>query len=180
MQHDIFAIIDQLLDDYRRQHGEELTIDYDSQWESPCYRHQAESGQSVAWQPVRRDQPADFSGLESALEIHMPDALKALFGGYFSDNIGVYDTRGPVELLFAWNDEDVERLQQNLIGHVLMKRRLGQPDTLFFALTDEEDLILSVEVDTGAVVLEPVGLPARETLAPDLASFLARLTVTAP
>ena len=74
-----------------------------------------------------------------------------------------------------WNDDDAERLQQNLIGHVLMKRQLKQPETLFFALTDEEDFIVSVDNASGQVVLEQVGKPAQQVLAQDLAEFLATL-----
>ena len=82
---------------------------------------------------------------------------------------------GNLQLLLPWNQDDMVRLQQNLVGHVLMKRRLDQPETLFFAVTDEEDFILSVDNQSGEVVLEQVGLLPQEVLAPDLASFLASL-----
>ncbi len=49
---------------------------------------------------------------------------------------------------------DFERLQQNLIGHILMKQKLKQAITLFFAVTDEDDIILSVNNNTGEVWAE--------------------------
>ena len=74
------------------------------------------------------------------------------------------------------SEEDFERLQQNLIGHLLMKQRLKQPPTLFFGLTDEDDFILSVDNASGEVVLEQVGKLPTRCLAPDLATFVDGLT----
>ena len=76
-------------------------------------------------------------------------------------------------MLHAWNDEDFDMLLQNIVGHIMMKRRLGQEITIFFATTDEEDFILSVKNKTGEVVLEQVGCEPQEILSPDLASFFA-------
>ena len=56
-----------------------------------------------------------------------------------------------------------------------MKRRLRQRDTLFFAVTDEDDFVLSVLNETGEVVLERVGKEPQEILATDLTSFLQSL-----
>ena len=78
--------------------------------------------------------------------------LLALFCRYFSHDINATAEQGGLTLLQAWNEEDFDRLQKNLIAHVLMKRRLKQADTLFFALTDEEDLLLSILLETGEVV----------------------------
>jgi SecY interacting protein Syd len=75
-------------------------------------------------------------------------------------------------LLQPWNQGDFERLQQNLVGHILMKRRLKQPETFFIALTDEDDFILTVHNTSGEVMLEQVGLLPKEVVAPNLAEFL--------
>ncbi|MDU0356093.1 SecY-interacting protein Syd [Paraglaciecola aquimarina] len=77
-----------------------------------------------------------------------------------------------MQLLQAWNLQDFERLQQNLIGHILMKRRLRQPETLFFGVTDQEDFILTLDNSTGQVLLEQVGLQSNDILAPNLAQFI--------
>jgi SecY interacting protein Syd len=61
------------------------------------------------------------------------------------------------------------------IAHVLMKRRLKQDDTLFFALTDEEDYILSVVLKTGAVMLEKVGKEPHREIAKNISEFIAQL-----
>ena len=152
-----------------------LTIEYDADWPSPCYQQQAEQGDWVDWLPVRREQKGDLSQLESGLEITIPATLHDYYGRYWSDNLEAETQRGQLQLLMPWNEADYERLQQNLIGHVLMKRRLKQPDTLFFAVTDEEDFIISLEVSSGAVVLERVGLLPQEVLAEDLPTFIRSL-----
>ena len=46
--------------------------------------------------------------------------------------------------------------------------------------TDEEDFIISIDNDTGEVVLEQVGKRPSEVLAPNLAEFLAHLKPTPP
>lgn len=141
----------------------------DPKWPSPC------EGDG-RWHPVKRQPGADFANVEAALGMALHPSIKAFYGHYFMEYLKVWHPRGEVQLLGAWNEEDFDRLQQNLIGHVLMKRRLKQPITLFFACTDDENFMLSIDNDSGEVVLEPVGLPAQEVLAKDLASFLDSLT----
>ena len=74
------------------------------------------------------------------------------------------------------NPLSIERLQENLIGHIMMKRRLKQPATLFFALTDDDDYLISLDNSTGEVLLERVGKRAEQVLAPSMADFLSALT----
>ena len=129
----------------------------------------------MSWTPVLRKTPGDFKGIETALEMKIhPDAV-SFFGRYWSDNLNAETKQGKLQLLQAWNEADFQRLQENLIGHLLMKRRLKQAESVFFALTDEDDFILSIDNVSGAVLLEQIGLVAKETLAPDLASFIDQL-----
>lgn len=156
-----------------------LQIEYDSNWLSPCYKQQKTAGELVTWAPILREVPGDFKGIETALEMKIHPDVVSFFGRYWSDNLSAETKQGKLQLLQAWNEEDFERLQQNLIGHILMKRRLKQPETLFFALTDEDDFILSIDNLSGAVLLEQIGLVAKETLAPDLSSFIEQLQPSA-
>ncbi|MCW8107528.1 SecY-interacting protein [Alteromonas ponticola] len=158
-----------------QKRSQPLTIEYDKQWQSPCYQEEAEQGQLVSWTPVLQQGECSFSQLEKALELTLDPQFCRYFTQYFSDNLSAQAPDGRCELLQVWNVHDFERLQENLIGHVLMKRRLKQPVTLFFGLTDEEDFLLSVENETGNVVLEPVGKPATRILAPSLGAFLSSL-----
>ncbi|TPV62062.1 SecY-interacting protein [Aestuariibacter sp. GS-14] len=151
-------------------------IEYDPDWPSPCYQEAAQAGMAVNWQPVAMDLPLNFANIESALNISLNEQFCQFFTTNWSFNLLAQASDGQCELLQVCNADDFERLQQNLIGHLMMKQRLKQPLTLFFGLTDEDDFILSVDNTSGEVVLEQVGrLPVRK-LAPDLATFLDGLS----
>ncbi|MFC3093103.1 SecY-interacting protein [Alteromonas sediminis] len=151
-------------------------IQFDSDWPSPCILEEhAEDGQLVTWKPVLQDAGQSFDNLESALELTIHPDIKAFYTLFWSDPLSAKAEQGNCELLQAWNQEDFHRLQENLIGHVLMKRRLKQAVTFFIGLTDEEDFILSVDNDTGQVCLEQVGCEPTRVLAPSISAFLQGL-----
>ena len=156
------------------QHNSEdrFTVEYDSDWPSVCYLSEAATGDQVKWQPVAMDTPLSFANIENALHITLNEQYCHFFTTNWSFNLLTQASEGPCELLQVCNQEDFERLQQNLIGHLMMKQPLKQPPTLFFGLTDEEDFILSVDNASGEVVLEQVGKHPVRCLAPDLATFL--------
>ena len=154
---------------------ESAQIEYDSSWPSLCYCQEKKDGDLVTWKPILREVPGTFAGLETGLEMIIHPDIIAYYGRYWSENLNAQAEQGPLQLLQAWNEQDYQRLQQNIVGHILMKRRLKQAETIFFALTDEEDFVLSIDNASGRVVLEQVGLEPKETLAPNLASFLENL-----
>ncbi|MBT0585025.1 SecY-interacting protein [Alteromonas oceanisediminis] len=152
-----------------------LVIAYDEDFPSRCIVAAATDGENVLWQPVLQTENNHFDNVQSALDLTLNTEYTAFFTRYWSDHLHASAPDGELTLLQVWNQDDFERLQQNLIGHVLMKRRLKQPETLFFALTDQEDIIISVENTTGNVVVEQVGKRPHRTLAPSLAEFLGSL-----
>ncbi|MBF7072257.1 SecY-interacting protein [Glaciecola sp. MH2013] len=159
----------------------QIMTEYDSEWPSPCIQLTSEDlnatadGSEVPWQPVLRNDGVTLNNIAEALEIEIDPQLSALFCRYYSHDLPAVTERGELEILQAWNEEDFDRLQKNLIAHVLMKRRLKQPETLFFATTDQEEFIISLELATGNVVLEQVGKLPKEVLAPDIATFIDSL-----
>lgn len=170
--------LDQFVSDFISLHqtgDKELLTEYDSQWLSPCYLASANEGDLVRWLPCRQRDNHSFDNVETALNISLNPEYCEFFTRYYSNNLPAVAKQGQCELLQVWNSDDFERLQQNLIGHLLMKQRLKQTPTLFFALTNEEDFILSVQNDTGEVVLEQVGRPPQEIIAPNLSAFIASL-----
>ncbi len=171
---------DQLIEAYVKQSNADnmgLVTYFDKDWLSPCVQNNSEyeQDQEVSWRPYLRLEPASLRNLEEALEISIPAALQDLFCRYYSHDINASAEHGNLTILQAWNQEDFDRLQKNLIAHVLMKRRLKQADTLFFALTDEDDFILSILVSTGAVMLEKVGQEPHREIAANLVEFMANL-----
>lgn len=144
---------------------------------SPCQYGDVSGDQQVRWWPVMRSECQDFSNLEHGLEFSLHPDLQAFYGHCYGGGLKVQHQRGNAELLMVWHQEDFSRLQQNIIAHILMKRRLKQRETVFFAVTDDDDIMLSVLNETGAVYLEHAGCEVKEQLAGSLAEFLQQLTV---
>jgi SecY interacting protein Syd len=159
---------------FSHDHCEVTSIEFEPDWPSFCYQamHNSKNGELVSWQPIIREHAADLDALNDALEIELHPDIVQFYSRYWSDNIVAEHPSGKLQILQAWNEDDFERLQQNIVGHILMKRRLRQPETVFIALTDEEDFILSVENHTGAVMLEQVGLQPEKQISSSLAALL--------
>lgn len=161
--------------DAHQQQGQPLITEWDKGWPSECEIGEPDSQGMISWQPVRRTEQADFTATERALEMSFHDDIKTFYCRYWSECLDASTARGGLQLLQAWNQDDFERLLQNMVGHVLMKRRLKQAPTLFFAATDDDDFIISLDNASGRVMLEQVGLEPQEVLAESLSEFLTQL-----
>ncbi|WP_440053650.1 SecY-interacting protein [Pseudoalteromonas sp. T1lg65] len=155
-------------------------IYHDPDWPSECERGEVNSLGEIAWQAVKRGDIGSLEKLAQALECQFPDDLSDFYGGFYAGNVEAFFDGKKIELLQAWNDEDFARLQQNITGHVLMKRRLKQPDTVFIGLTEQEDLLISVDISSGEVGLEFVGKKQHHILASSLSAFIEQLLTQYP
>lgn len=162
---------------YSAQAGNLPVIEHDSQWPSDCEMANSVDNGMVQWQPVKRQSLGDFSNVEHALDITLHEDIKTYFNSYFSGELDLEHSKGPVTLLQIWNEEDFANLQQNVIGHIMMKKQLKQPVTVFFGLTDQEEQIISLDNDSGEVWLESVGQLPHLKLADSLAEFLGLLVI---
>lgn len=159
---------------YQQQYsaaGSITKTEYIEEWNSPCYQGNAFGGE-VAWVPVAQQPPISFENVEKALELPLHKSIKDYFSNYWAGDLDVRFRGIELTLLQVQSPQDAERLQQNLIGHVLMKQRLKQNLTLFFGVGIEDDLMLSIDNETGAVGLEYAGQDQHEILAGDLERFL--------
>lgn len=161
--------------DWHQQHQVAMKTWLDPQAVSPCQLATVDSEQ-VLWQPVRQSPAADFSNVEHALELTLHPAIKAFYSEWYGANLAAKHTKGPLALLMPWHQPDVARLQENIIGHILMKRRLKQQETVFFAVTDDDNIMLSILNQDGAVYQESVGKDVRVKVADSLDAFLDALT----
>ncbi|MCG7545168.1 SecY-interacting protein [Pseudoalteromonas sp. MM17-2] len=161
----------------QQQYGRNPLAFFDPDSPSPAAIAGTEQQQQVQWQIHERSPSADLNELAAALEVPFPQQLSELFGSYYSGNLPASIDGHGVELLLPWNEDDFIRLQQNITGHVLMKRRLKQQDTVFIGLTEQDDLLLSVRLNDGAVCLEYVGKEPHHVLADDISSLLQQLDV---
>jgi len=161
------------------QTGKLPIVEHDPDWPSPCEQVQADE-QPMHWQPKPIEDDVDFSALENAIEITLHNDIKTYFSTIYSNNLPAISEHGNLELLFAWNYADFERLQENIIGHILMKRRLKQKMSVFFAVTDEDDLIISLDNETGSIGVERIGCEAHQVIATSMAEFITLLTPVTP
>lgn len=155
-----------------------LWVAGNADWQAPIYQQLLDPTQDLyQWQPVMQQQPLDFQPLAEALAQPLHASVAALFARWYAADLSVQWQQHDLTLLQIHGHEDGERLLANLAGHVLMKRRLRQPVTLFIGLAEaSDDLLLSVDNDSGAVGLEFVGQPQHLILAADVAEFLHQLT----
>ncbi len=170
------------IETYQGEHGHLPKIESDEQWISACEQEKLNE-QEVYWQPVQikdieqnTNAPLTFTNVESALELTLHPDIKTYFTTMYSESLDAKCDEGQLSLLFAWNYDDFQRLQENIIGHILMKQKLKQPETVFFAVTDEEDIIISFDNASGEVWAERVGCKAHKKLSNSLAEFIEELT----
>lgn len=164
---------------------ESLVTSHDPDWPSPCelgepWRDES-GGQIVQWHPVRRHATADdFSGLETALEMPIHPDIKTHYGRYWSANLEAKAPDGHVSLIFLWNQEDSNRLVENLISHAVACRHNRLPFSVFFACTEpDSDLFLTINNESGAVQLEEPGKRPLRIVSENLADFLELLVPAA-
>ena len=165
---------------YEAAHGTLPVQPYDPDWQSPCQIEPPDGAGNIQWQPVERHETPDFSGLERALEQPVHPDIKAYYGSFWSDCFQAKASEGELTLIQVWNETDFDRLIENILGHAFAKSRIKAPLTIFFASTDDEELILSVDNASGEVVLERPGERPLRSVAGTLAEFLARLDPVVP
>lgn len=159
---------------------------HDPKWRSPCEIAEPylddQGERRVLWKPQRREPEGDvFAGLERALEVPIHPSLKTYYGRYWSGDLEATASEGHVSLLLLWNDDDADRLVENLIGHALTKKRLRQSLSVFFACTEpDSELFLSIDNHSGQVLLEAPGRKPLRVVADSLAAFLAVLDPAPP
>jgi SecY interacting protein Syd len=145
---------------------------------SPCIAQtfDEQSEDAVFWQPVKREPAGDFDNVASALAITLHQDINHFYASFFSAPLQFNSPWGEGELLLAWSLEDFEYLQQNIIGHLLMKQKLKQAPTWFIGVLSDGDTMITVENDTGAVWIEVPGEVPKQQLAPSIAEFITQLS----
>ncbi|WP_435930639.1 SecY-interacting protein [Dryocola sp. BD613] len=140
---------------------------------SPCIV--TTTGGDVRWQPQPFSLEDDLSGVERALDISLQPAAHQFYTTQFAGDMPALSGSVVLTLLQVWSEEDFQRVQENLIGHLVTQKRLKLSPTLFLATTQDEMEVVSLCNLSGEVVLEKIGTRQRRTLAPSLATFLASL-----
>jgi SecY interacting protein Syd len=175
---------------YQRSYPQ-LEDPFDPQWRSPCEIGEpftrpgdAPGTQHIHWAPLARraeSTEGDFAPLERALEIAVHPDIKDYFGAFWSGGLEAKASDGHVSLILLWNDEDRERLIENLLGHAMAKQRSKSNFSVFFACTEvDSELFLSINNESGAVLLEKPGYKPIRQVADNIVDFIAELVPAPP
>lgn len=140
---------------------------------SPCIV--TTTGSDVRWQPQPFTLEADLSAVERAMDISLQPAAHQFYTTQFAGDMTAHAGTVGLTLLQTWSEDDFQRVQENLIGHLVTQKRLKLSPTLFLATTTDEMEVISLCNLSGEVVLEKIGTKSRTTLAPSLALFLNNL-----
>ena len=140
---------------------------------SPCISATDDDG--VFWQPQPFSLEQNINAVERALEIVVQQPLHSYYTTQFAGDMQARFADESMTLLQTWSPDDFQRVQENLIGHLLVQKRLKLSPTLFIATLDSELDVISVCNMSGEVIKETLGTRKRTTLSPSLASFLNSL-----
>ncbi len=158
---------------------------FDPDWRSPCQCNAPETPVTATelplvcdWLPCLRPVLSPLAkGLGKAFEIPIHPALTSYYGSYWSEGLVVDSPWGELQLIQLWNEEDEAMLAQNLIGHLMVQRKKRLAPT-FFIGCGENDIMVSLDNQSGHIVLERPGKAPVRQLAPSLADFLLAVTPT--
>ena len=145
---------------------------------SPCIEgdflgdHGEGTETTVHWHPVNREDSVSFDNVNSALNITLKTDINAFFCTHFSAPLLFESTWGAGELLQVWNKTDFDYLQQNMIGHLMMKKKLKQAPTWFIGVLGDGDKMLTVDNSDGSVWIEIPGETPCEKLTDSLGTFI--------
>ncbi|MCT9845716.1 SecY-interacting protein [Leclercia adecarboxylata ATCC 23216 = NBRC 102595] len=140
---------------------------------SPCII--TSSGDVVTWQPQPFTAEQNVNAVERAMDIVVQPAVHAFYTTQFAGDMCARFDNEMLTLLQTWSEDDLQRVQENLIGHLVTQKRLKLSPTLFIATLESEMDILSVCNLTGNVVKETLGTQKRQILAASLTDFLNNL-----
>ncbi|MBQ63130.1 MAG: hypothetical protein CMQ19_13810 [Gammaproteobacteria bacterium] len=155
--------------------NEAFSTPFDPEWRSDC--EVGQQGSNTLWRPMVQKPAVDFSGLANAVDAPIHPDISAYYGSFWAGNLESTSQEGHVSLIQLWNHEDFDRLIGNLVGHFMAKQRSRQPFTVFIANTEpDSELFLSVDNESGQVLLEEPATPPLKVVEKDLATFLERLS----
>lgn len=143
--------------------------------DSPCIvRTDAEA---IYWQAERQQPSKTLHIAETLINITIRPELHQFYGLQYAGDMHAQWQNQALTLIQAWNGEDFKRLEQNLIAHLQMQKRLKRQPTPFIASTPQDTQIIAVNNVTGEVGLEELISGEITVLCGDLPQFLSQLQV---
>jgi len=179
IQIELFALHQRLEKLWLSTHQTLPTQAYDPEWISPCQVGDVVD-QKITWKPLVRVEKVSLNNIEQALEVTLHPSIEDLFCSAYSEHIICEFDGHPIELIQVWNEEDFLMLQENMIAHFMMQKRLKKPASMFIATCSDELQVISILNETGQVQLETLGKKQESILAESLSEFLSKLTPVLP
>lgn len=140
---------------------------------SPCIITSLD--EKVLWQPQPFTLEHNVNAVERAMDIVVQPAVHAFYTTQFAGDMRARFASETLTLLQTWSEDDFQRVQENLIGHLVTQKRLKLAPTLFIATLESELDVIAVCNLHGEVIKETLGTRKRDVLAPSLAEFLTQL-----
>jgi SecY interacting protein Syd len=149
-------------------------VPYDKDWLSPCLKDFIPDvdQKMISWRPVKWGDKSVFESLESALELRFHSDILSFYTSYWSEGFWGHYQGYEMSLIQVWNEDDLDMLKQNLLGHAFATRKNKVSFTLFIGCTDD-DVVVSLDNATGKVGLERPGAPQHKILSDSLETFLS-------
>lgn len=137
---------------------------------SPCIVRTTDT--AVCWEVQPFAPESDLQAVERALDIRLHPDIHAFYTTQYAGDMPALFDNKKIVLLQAWSEDDFQRVQENLIGHLVTQRRLKIPPTLFLATTEDDMEVIALCNLTGEILLEKIGTAQRTVLASSLRIFL--------
>ncbi|MBG0829034.1 SecY-interacting protein Syd [Planomonospora sp. ID67723] len=152
-------------------------VEFDPGWPSPCCTGEPDAEGMIRWLPVEMDRPEPLAAVEAAfaesgLLLH-PDAA-AFYGGFWSGPVESEHSGEEVMLNTVWNEAQLATTTASLVMGVRLQARSMQTITVPIGGTGS-DLFFALDNTTGEILLQEVGSPPLQVVAPSLAAFLDEL-----
>ncbi|QSX32545.1 SecY-interacting protein [Shewanella avicenniae] len=135
-----------------------------------------DEAEPVQWRFSDRDELGRFANIEQALSLSLHSDIEQFYGSVWAGPLHFDSRWGVGELIQVWNEDDFLRLQQNIIGHLMMKRKLKQRPTWFIGLLAAGEDMICVDNQDGSVWREKPGDEPSEKLADSIADLLQSVT----
>lgn len=140
--------------------------------ESPCVVATKDLG--VFWLPVLSNNH-NLDIVEEVIDIKIHSDAHFFYGTQYAADMCAHFNHLNLKLVQVWSEEDFSRLEQNLIAHLTMQKKLKRRPSIFIATTDDETEIISIDNQTGAVILEKLIENKFDILSDSLNEFLLSL-----
>jgi len=139
---------------------------------SPCITDTIDL--AIFWLPIQPN-PYTLKIVEDVVNIRIHDNAHLFYGTQYAGDMQAKFSHLSLSLIQVWSDDDFLRLEQNIIAHLMMQKRLKRQPSIFIATTDDETEIVTIDNQTGKIMLEKLITNETEVLTNDLDTFLSGL-----